>query len=62
MTELGMSAIVDCPNLVSVTIPASVEAIGYNNSSGCDQVVIHTPAGSFAQTWAAGQGIPFVTE
>ena len=62
MKELGMNAIIYCPNLVSVTIPASVESIAFGNFSMCDQVVIHTPAGSYAEEWAKSNGIPVVTE
>ena len=62
LETLSMMAIADCPNLTYVYIPASVTTIGMNTLENCPNVVVHTPAGSFAATWAAGQGIPVVTE
>ena len=51
----------DCEMLESVTIPASVTEIT-NPFRGSDNVTIYTPAGSYAETWAAENGIPCVAQ
>lgn len=62
LETLSMMAVCDCPNLTYVYIPASVTTIGMNTLENWPNVVVHTPAVSYAATWAAGQGIPLVTE
>ena len=50
-----------CGMLESVTTPASVTEITkpFHNS---DNVTIYTPAGSYAETWAAENGVPCVAQ
>ncbi len=50
-----------CGMLESVTIPTSVTEITkpFHNS---DNVTIYTPAGSYAETWAAENGVPCVAQ
>ena len=50
-----------CEMLESVTIPASVTEI-VNPFKHSDNVTIYTPAGSYAETWAAENGIPCVAQ
>ena len=60
-TAIGDRAFADCPNLLAVTIPASVTSIMGNPFEGCaGSLVIITPAGSKADTFARQHG--FSTE
>ena len=51
----------DCEMLESITIPASVTKIN-NPFRGSENVTIYTPAGSYAETWAAENGVPCVAQ
>ncbi len=55
---LADRAINSCPNLKSVTIPASVTSIGTGNFADCGNVVIRTPNNSYAWQWASEHNIP----
>lgn len=58
---IEMCAFRDCASLESVTIPASVTEMTdpfYDSPN----VTIYTPAGSYAETWAAENGIPCVAQ
>ena len=48
-----------CKDLVSVTIPAGVKKFERDIFSGCDNLTIHAPAGSVAETYAKKNNIPF---
>lgn len=48
--------------LETIRIPNSVIQIGEDAFHMCHHVTIHTPAGSFAETWAKEHNIPFVAE
>jgi len=49
-----------CTSLTSITIPDSVTKIGYGSfDEGCDSLIIHAPAGSYAETYAKENNIPF---
>ena len=60
--ELSFYAIYDCKKLKDVYLPASVTSIGYGTFYNSADVTVHAPAGSYAAEWAAGEGIPVVTE
>ncbi len=59
VTEIGFSAFKDCTNLTSVTIPESVTEIGYNVFTNCRRLVIHAPAGSYAEQYAKKNSVKF---
>lgn len=58
MRIIGAYTFSDCTNLTSVTIPDSVTYIYDEAFKRCDKIVIHTPAGSFAEKYARTMGIP----
>lgn len=58
---IGEEAFTQCGMLESVTIPASVTEMTdpfYDSPN----VTIYTPAGSYAETWAAENGVPCVAQ
>lgn len=58
--EIGFSAFWRCTSLRNVTIPASVEMIGQYAFAECSpDLVIYGTEGSYAQTYAEENGIPF---
>ncbi len=58
ITEIPEGAFRDCAALTSVTIPAGVEAIAADAFEGCSpKLVLTVTAGSFAEGWAAENGI-----
>ena len=59
VTNIGISAFNDCENLESVTIHSGVTFIDRTAFVGSDNVVIRGTAGSYAETYANGVGIPF---
>ncbi len=63
----GVGAISDsafrgCSQLTSLTIPKSVTSIKSEALGSCKKVVIHAPAGSFAEKYAKKNKIPFKEE
>ena len=60
VTTITFLAFDDCTALTSVTIPASVTDISSSAFSGCKNLTIYGQAGSYAETFAREQGIPFV--
>ena len=60
ITAIGKHAFRGCEALESVTIPDSVRVIRQDAFFGCDGLTIYAPAGSFAQTYAKENNIPFV--
>ena len=58
VTTIGDNAFGSCYSLTSVTIPSSVTTIGDYAFDGCD--TIYGYAGSYAETYAQENGIPFV--
>ena len=62
VTEIGASAFYNCYQLESVVLPASVASIGnsaFHSLSGVLSVCIYGVAGSYAEQYAAENGIEF---
>ena len=49
----------DCLNLTSITIPDNVTEIGVNTFFNCDNLTIYGNEGSYAETYANANNIPF---
>ena len=63
LQEIGAMAFFGCTNLKEVTIPATVSSIGSAAFSFChEDFTIYGTAGSYAETYAAENGIPFVAK
>lgn len=63
VTDIGGSAFYLCQNLMELNIPGSVTSIGDSAFNFCDlRFTIHAPAGSYAETYAKENEIPFVAE
>ena len=59
-TSIGTYAFKGCTNLEKIVIPAGVTSINANSFTGCSNVTIYGVTGSFAQTYANNNSIPFV--
>ena len=62
VTTIGVRAFYLCKELQTICIPASVSYIDYVAFSGCEKLCIHAPTGSYAETYAKENNIPFVVE
>lgn len=62
LTEICGGAFYNCVGLKDLAIPASVTQIGKNAFRDCYNLTIHAPAGSYAETYAKENNIPFVAE
>jgi hypothetical protein len=60
--KIGLYAFAFCENLEYIWIPQSVTEISKLAFHGNVQCVIHAPAGSYAETYAKENNIPFVAE
>ena len=61
ITTIGYGAAQGCKKLRLVRIPGSVVEIGNMSFSGCSpELTIYAPAGSYAETYAKENNIPFV--
>ena len=60
--KIGFWAFLHCENLEYVYIPKSVRMIESSAFSNCFKLVIHAPAGSYAEQYAKENNIPFVAE
>ena len=60
--EIGPAAFCDCTGLTTVNIPNGVTNIGERAFNGCPNLTIHAPVGSYAETYAKENNIPFVAE
>lgn len=61
VTEIQANAFSWCSKLKKIKIGEKVTVIGENAFWNCSAVTIHTPAGSYAETYAKENNIPFVT-
>ena len=59
---IGGGAFVDCRNLTDITILNRTTRIGCSAFWNCNRLTIHAPAGSYAETYAKENNIPFVAE
>ena len=59
---IGGGAFVDCRNLTDITILNRTTRIGCSAFWDCNRLTIHAPAGSYAETYAKENNIPFVAE
>lgn len=57
--SIGYLAFFGCKNLKSVTIGSNVKSIGGNVFDFCKNLTISAPSGSYAQTYAKENNIPF---
>lgn len=60
MTCIEESAFYGCNKLESIIIPITVKKMGYTTFAGCTNLTIYGCPGSYAQTYAAQNAIPFV--
>ena len=62
LTEICGGAFYNCVGLRDLVIPTNVTKIGTNTFRDCYNLIIHAPAGSYAETYAKENNIPFVAE
>lgn len=62
LASIGNYAFWHCYDLRTIVIPESVTAIGSSAFVLCDAVTIHGTSGSYAETYANENGIPFSAE
>ncbi len=62
VTAIGWGAFSDCTGLTSITIPDSVTEIDDYAFSGCYNLTIYGKVGSYAETYAKENRIPFGTK
>lgn len=62
VVRLGQNAFYNLKQLSTVSIPASITEISDACFELCSNLVIHAPAGSYAETYAREHDIPFVAE
>ncbi len=60
VTAIGARAFASCDGLLAVTIPAGVTLIDATAFDG-SPVLLLVPAGSYAQSWAQNNGVPYLT-
>lgn len=59
IVEIGNKAFSKYPGLTSLTIPDSITIIGNSAFKGCDNLVIYTLPGSYAEKYARAKQIPY---
>ena len=62
VVTIGTSAFERHSEITDITIPASVTTIAWFAFDGCTNMTIHAPAGSYAESYAKENNIPFVAE
>ena len=60
VTAIGEEAFADCGKLKVLVIPGSVTRIEDNAFDCCEDLTIHAPEGSYAQSFAKENNIPFI--
>lgn len=60
VTEIRWDAFSGCTSLINVVIPDSVTYIGESAFDKCDKLTIYGYSGSYVQTYADSNNIPFV--
>jgi len=60
LTSIGLFAFCGCSNLTSITIPVSVTSIGLFPFRDSDNLTIYGYSGSYAETYANNNNIPFI--
>ena len=62
VTRINEQAFDQCSNLESITIPSTVEYISSNRAfRDCDNLTIYGKKGTYAETYATENGIPFMS-
>ena len=61
LTLIGSYAFFGCAELSEITIPSSVTSIGESAFFICDKLTINCVSGSYAETYAKENNIPFVS-
>lgn len=62
VTQLKNGTFAGCSELTEIRIPESLTRISNTAFWGCPKATIYAPAGSYAETWAKENNIPFVAE
>ena len=62
VSEIVGWAFSGCTGLASIALPKRVTEIGIDAFKDCTKLTIHAPAGSYAETYAKENNIPFVAE
>ena len=62
VTTIGDSAFVNCTKLTQITVPRNTTSIASNAFSYPKKMTMYGPSDCYAQTYASGKGIKYVTE
>lgn len=62
VTKLGQCVFGYCTELTNVTVPKSVTEIGYGAFTDCNNLTLTITAGSYAETYAKENNIPYVVK
>ena len=60
--RIGESAFAGCVYMTDLCLPISVAKISPDAFDDCHKLTIHAPSGSYAETYAKENNIPFVAE